>query len=80
MKLSNESPNYDYVTTLAPMKTVEDIDGDNFINARKRPFHDTDQVCKNIGDSNTGLSDLMVRKSPLMLVAIIFHLDEIHFE
>ena len=37
-------PNYDYVTTLAPMKTVEDIDGDNFINARIRPFHDTDQV------------------------------------
>ena len=28
------APNYDYVTTLAPMKTVEDIDGDNFINAR----------------------------------------------
>ena len=26
------------------MKTVEDVDGDNFINARIRPFHDTDQV------------------------------------
>ena len=39
-------PNYDYVTTLAPMKTVLDMDsdGDNFINARIRPFHDTDQV------------------------------------
>ena len=24
------APNYDYLTTLAPMKTVEDIDGDNF--------------------------------------------------
>ena len=43
------APNYDYVTTLAPMKTVEDMDGDNFINARIRPFHDTDQVLKNIG-------------------------------
>ena len=32
-----------------PMKTVEAIDGDNFINARIRPFHDTDQVWKNIG-------------------------------
>ena len=38
------APNYDYVTTLAPMKTVENVDGDNFINARIRPFHDTDQV------------------------------------
>ena len=26
------------------MKTVEDMDSDNFINARIRPFHDTDQV------------------------------------
>ena len=24
------APNYDYVTTLAPIKTVEDMDGDNF--------------------------------------------------
>ena len=35
------APNYDYLTTLAPMKTVEDTDGDNFINSRIRPFHDT---------------------------------------
>ena len=48
------APNYDYLTTLAPMKTVEDIDGDNFI-AIICPFHDTDQVCKNIGYPNTGL-------------------------
>ena len=38
------APNNDYVTTFAPMKTVVDTDGDKFINARKRPFHDTDQV------------------------------------
>ena len=38
------APNYDYVTTLAPLKTVDDINGENFINARIRPFHDTDQV------------------------------------
>ena len=37
------------------MKTVQDIDGDNFINARIRLFHDTDQVWKNIEDLNTGL-------------------------
>ena len=47
------APNYDYVTTLASIKTVEDIDGDNFINARIRPFHDTSQVCKNIGQLST---------------------------
>ena len=39
------APNYDYVTTLAPMKTGENMDGDNFINARIGPFHDTDQGC-----------------------------------
>ena len=32
------APNNGYITTLAPMKTAEDIDGDSFINARKRPF------------------------------------------
>ena len=48
------APNYDYATTLnAPMKTVEEMDGDNFINARIRPFHDTNQVRKNIGDPST---------------------------
>ena len=31
------APNY--VITLAPMTTIEDMDGDNFIKARKRPFH-----------------------------------------
>ena len=35
------------------MKTVEDMDGDNFINARIRPFHDTDQVCQKIRDPST---------------------------
>ena len=35
------------------MKTVADMDGDNFINARIRPFGNTDQVCKNFGDPNT---------------------------
>ena len=35
------------------MKTVEKMDGDNFINARIRPFQDTDQVRKNIGDRST---------------------------
>ena len=35
------APNNDYLTTLAPIKTVEDTDGDNFINARIRLFHDT---------------------------------------
>ena len=68
------APNHDSVTTLASMKTVADMDGDNFINAKKRPFHGTDQVCKNIGEPHTGLSDLMVRETPLVLVAIIFHL------
>ena len=42
------APNNNYVTTLAPMKTVEDTNCDNFINARIRPFHDTEQVWKNI--------------------------------
>ena len=28
------APNYKYVTTLAPMKTVKDMDSDSFINAR----------------------------------------------
>ena len=68
------APNNDNVTTLAPMKTVEDMDGDNFINARIRPFHDTDQVRKNIGDPDTGLSGLIVRKTPLVLVAINYSL------
>ena len=36
------APNY--VITLAPKTTIEDMDGNNFIKARKRPFHDTDQV------------------------------------
>ena len=62
------APNYDFVTSLASMKTVEDLDGDNFINARKRPFHDTDQVWKNIGYLDTGL---------ILLVAIIPHLVNI---
>ena len=66
------APNYDYGTTLAPIKTVEDIDGDNFINARMGPFHDTDQGCKNIGDSNTGLFVCHVWKTPLILVAKYF--------
>ena len=35
------APNYDYVTTLASMKTVESMNGNNFINARRRPFHPT---------------------------------------
>ena len=39
--------------TLAPMETVEDMDDDNFINARIRPFHDTDQVCQKIRDPST---------------------------
>ena len=51
------APNYDYVTTLAPMKTVEDTNCDNFINARK------------FGS--------MVWKTPLMPVALIFHLVNI---
>ena len=66
------APNYDYGTTLASIKTVEDIDGDNFINARMGPFHDTDQGCKNIGDSNTGLFVCHVWKTPLILVAKYF--------
>ena len=34
--------NYDNVTTLASIKAIEDMDDDNFINARKRSFHDRD--------------------------------------
>ena len=36
------APYYDYGTTLASVKTAEDMDGDNFINARRRPFENTD--------------------------------------
>ena len=68
------APNYDYVTTLAPMKTVEDMDGDNFINARIRPFHDTDQVCKNIGHPSTELIFSHGPETLLVLVSMIFHL------
>ena len=73
------APNYDYVTRLASMKTVKDTDDDNFINARILPFHDTDQVCKNIGDSNTGLSDfgIIIRKTPLIPVDLIFPLVDV---
>ena len=59
------------------MKTVEDTDDDNFINARILPFHDTNQVRKNIRYLYTGLSDFMVRETPLVLVAIIFRLADI---
>ena len=38
------APYYDYGTIVDPMKTVEEMDGDNFINARTRPFENTDQV------------------------------------
>ena len=38
------APNYDYVITLAPKTTIEDMDGDNFINARIRPLYNIDQV------------------------------------
>ena len=41
------------------MKTVQDTDDDNFINASIRPFHDTDQVRKTIEYPNTGLFGLM---------------------
>ena len=45
--------------------TVEDNDGDNFINARMRPFHDTDQVCKNIGQLSTGPIGSYGRANPV---------------
>ena len=45
------------------MKTVQDTDDDNFINASIRPFHDTDQVRKTIEYPNTGLFGLIMRLS-----------------
>ena len=53
------------------MKTFEGTDGDHFMNARIRPCHDADQVCKNIRHSSNGF---ILSHGPKNPVAIIFHL------
>ena len=80
------APNYDYVTTIAPMSTVTDIDSDedNFINARIRPFHDTDQVKTDVlslyfdVDLKTNFSQCMKMTALVKITAINMAISETH--